>query len=105
MLKVSNEVSHVVGILRGLLTFLQTKIKHDIQRTFFLSQISYCHLIWGNNSFKDQQATPIAEKSSARHTEPLFTKHGILKVGFLHNNILLEIYYAGQKKRSYRAAI
>lgn len=107
--KVTNKVSHVVGILRRLRTFLPTKIKLMLYNALFLSQISYCHLIWGNTTISNINKLLLLQKKAVRaisnaplnaHTEPLFTKLGILKVGYIYNHILLKRYHAGQKKKA-----
>ena len=87
--KISYSISKTIGIIRKLKNVLPSSVLLTIYNSLILPQLTYGILVWGYESnciFKLQKMALRAMTSSKynAHTNPLFKKMHLLKVGDIH---------------------
>ena len=87
--KISYSISKTIGIIRKLKNVLPSSVLLTIYNSLILPQLTYGILVWGYESnciFKLQKMALRAMTSSKynAHTNPMFKKMHLLKVGDIH---------------------
>ena len=98
---VKTKVSQLLGILGRAKTVLRPGIIRSIYNGLVLPQLQYCLIVWGDFSgsrnksigktllkYQKQIVGMIAGKRGLYHADPLFSKHGMLKIEDLYNQQL-----------------
>ena len=101
--KVSNKISRTLGIMNRLKRFLPTNILRLIYNSLILPYFQYSILTWGFKVGRleklQKRAVCIITNSSYNvHTDPLFKKVNLLKVGDIFQLNVLKLYYRFRKK-------
>ena len=96
--KISYSISKTIGIIRKLKNVLPSSVLLTIYNSLILPQLTYGILVWGYESnciFKLQKMALRAMTSSKynAHTNPLFKKMHLLKVGDIHTVQQLNFFY------------
>ena len=96
--KISYSISKTIGIIRKLKNVLPSSVLLTIYNSLILPQLTYGILVWGYESnciFKLQKMALRAMTSSKynAHTNPLFKKMHLLKVGDIHTVQQLKFFY------------
>ena len=96
--KISYSISKTIGIIRKLKNVLPSSVLLTIYNSLILPQLTYGILVWGYESnciFKLQKMALRAMTSSKynAHTNPLFKKMHLLKVGDIHTVQQLKNFY------------
>ena len=96
--KISYSISKTIGIIRKLKNVLPSSVLLTIYNSLILPQLTYGILVWGYKSnciFKLQKMALRAMTSSKynAHTNPLFKKMHLLKVGDIHTVQQLKFFY------------
>ena len=96
--KISYSISKTIGIIRKLKNVLPSSVLLTIYNSLILPQLTYGILVWGYESnciFKLQKMALRAMTSSKynAHTNPLFKKMHLLKVGDIHTVQQLKLFY------------
>ena len=96
--KISYSISKTIGIIRKLKSVLPSSVLLTIYNSLILPQLTYGILVWGYESnciFKLQKMALRAMTSSKynAHTNPLFKKMHLLKVGDIHTVQQLKKFY------------
>lgn len=101
-----NKLSKTVGILSKFRYVLPQNIKLLIYKSLFLSNLSYCHLVWGTTTKTNVQKLHKLQKKAIRnivsaaydaHTEPIFKALHLFPVHELYHTILNNRYKSAIK--------
>ena len=101
MENVKTKVSQLLGVLGRVRTFLGGSAIRALYNGMVLPHLQYCLLVWGDTAgarngairksllrYQKRFCGMIAGKTGSYHSDPLFAKHAILKVGDLYRQQL-----------------
>ena len=96
--KIASKLSCAIGTFRRLKRFLPCFILKTLYSSLFLPYLNYGILLWGSNlkrigKLQKYAVRTITNSKYNAHTDPIFKRHLLLKVGDIHELNILKLYF------------